>query len=487
MIIEITFAVIIMLFVGSFVLCRLMPRLGIVLSPIIAAVIVPVIALGLHSLFLYNGMNDWEALVLAILVAVLNQLLALLFILTAKRRENSPAWPQKIAMVVFIVLGIATMLAGGALLGPAGLALVIAFLVLLIRYLLIVRDARATHVFSVLCSAMRQHLSLTTALEVDAAATKGKLKIILRRINAWLTQGLPLSEALRKGYPQCPGFALAQVSAAEDVHQLPQALANIQEQMQRQATESTRLKPMNPFYVFIVIAFACLMLNLLAVLVLPAFVKILHELDAPLPALTRWLMNDLLWPLNIVFPIMLTIATLWLYTAFRPRNPWEPKTLSRMGDFCKWHWPVTRWFERQSSMLQAISMMRLSLSAGQSMDRAIFNASELDVNLCYRRRLWDWLGRVQSGEDISAAARASKVGGGFEWAFDQAVNPGQALQVLEMLETSYKAAYDYKGNLLRYILYPLATICMGSLVGVVVIALFLPLVAMIQTVISCIP
>jgi len=127
-------------------------------------------------------------------------------------------------------------------------------------------------------------------------------------------------------------------------------------------------------------------------------------------------------------------------------------------------------------------MLRLSLNAGRTVNDAIANALDLDVNNCVRKRLERWLERVEAGENIAEAAKQSGLGGGLAWAFDQQSDPGNTLTVLETLESLYRANYSYCANLIRFIMGPCVTVVMGTIVGFVVYAIFSAPVAIIDAI-----
>ena len=146
----------------------------------------------------------------------------------------------------------------------------------------------------------------------------------------------------------------------------------------------------------------------------------------------------------------------------------------------KWHLPILHWFERNYSLLQVVELLRLSLNAGCTVNNSIANALDLDVNNCFRKRLKKWLARVEAGENISAAAQEEGLGSSLAWAFDEKVNRGNTLDVLETIETFYRTNYSYRVNLMKFILSPCITIGLGIIVGLVVYAVFSPGVAVIN-------
>ncbi|MHC4155881.1 MAG: type II secretion system F family protein [Planctomycetota bacterium] len=401
-------------------------------------------------------------------------------------------WFRKLAIWILILIAICLAIAlAMVVLGPwSFLIFVLAFMLvgLLIGYALTSRHTNAVYVISTIGASMRQNLPLPMALESAAGGQTYKRARIMRAIKEWLVQGYSLSDSIRRGYPKCPGYAVAMIDFAERTHQLPVALQAVEADMMARAEERRRIKPVSPCYPLVLLVIMFLIVLGLATFVMPKLHEVFEEMFSgeALPWATRLLFevtafiayrSPLPWLIPLIIIVVLIAA---ICVRFRPRRPHEPHLLSRMGDFIKWHLPLLHWFQRNHSMVQAVEVLRLSLNAGCTVNDAIANTLDLDVNNCFRKRLQDWLDKVETGHDISISARESGLGSALAWAFDQNVNQGNTLSVLETLESFYRSNYSYRINLLRFMLEPLVTVAMGLMVGFVVYAIFSPLVATVE-------
>lgn len=401
--------------------------------------------------------------------------------------------PQQIARwTLLTIVFLLAVITGFAVFGGWGILVLFGICVLaatLIGYGLSSRYATAAYILTTIGASMRQNLPLPMALETAAQGQKDIRARTLRRIKKWLVQGYSLSESLKRGYPKCPGYAVAMITAAERINQLPFAFKALEADIVEKADERKRIRPVHPFYPVLVITVITTMVILMAKFVVPTYLTVIKENfeGAELPAVTQFLMkiiSPIFWQSAIFWIVLGLIILISIPAAirirFRPRRPEKPYMISRLFDFIKWHLPVLHWFENNYSIVQAIEILRLSLNAGVTVNQAIANTIGLDVNNCFKKRLRNWLEKVEAGENISAAARESKLGSTIAWAFDADVNQGNTLTILEMLEEFYRSNYSYRVNLARFILWPCVTIMLGLIVGFVVYAFFSPMVYIIN-------
>jgi type II secretory pathway component PulF len=418
----------------------------------------------------------------------------LLTVLMTRREPDSESWPQICAKWMLIILAFLLLfITVGFVFGHlsiVGLMFFIMFVGSIIAYGLTSQHATAAYVISTIGSSMRQNLPLPMALESAASGRTDRRSRILRRIQKWLVQGYSLSESIKRGYPKCPGNVVAMIAAAERIDQLPLAIKSIEADMVAKADESRTIRPVHAFYPVVLIVFTFFVLFALVWKVFPQFHIVLTEMteDAQLPASTRVLIRitsfiayDYGWLIGLVFAlVILVVIPASIRIKFRPRRSDKPYLTSRIVDFIKWHSPVMRWFEKSYSMVQVVELLRLSLNADGTVNNAIANTLGLDVNNCFRKRLKKWLERVERGDNIAIAARQTGLGSPLAWAFDEQVNQGNTLTILETLESLYRSNYDYYANLARFIMWPCLTLIMGVMVGFVVYAIFSPVVAIIH-------
>jgi general secretion pathway protein F len=422
-------------------------------------------------------------------------IISIIVILLSKSESDSVQWTKTCAKwILSILLFLLLLVVLGALCGPFfvfGIVFVIVLAGSVISYSLTSRHATDAYVISTIGSSMRQNLPLSMALESAASGLTDNRSRILKGIQKWLVQGCSLSESIRRGYPRCPGYATAIIAAAERINQLPLAIHAIEADMVARADERRKIRPVHPIYPVILMVFTFFILLGVMTFVIPQFIAGMDEVfdKATIPTATRYLIGItsfvayeyawLTWPAIIILAIVIMIVS--IRSRFRPRRPEKPYLLSRMGDFVKWHLPVLHNFEKSYSLVHVIELLRLSLNAGCTVNGAIENTLGLDVNNCFKKRLRKWLEKVERGNNIAAAIRECGLGSPLAWAFDEKVNQGNTLSILETLESFYRSNYSYAVNLARFIMWPCLILFMGIIVGFVIYGIFSPSIVIIET------
>lgn len=341
----------------------------------------------------------------------------------------------------------------------------------------------AMDVISTIGTSMRQSLPLPMALTTAAYGQKKKEARIFNNIAHWLTQGCPLSEAMRRGYPRCPSHIIGAIATAEKMDQLPRAIESLQADLSEKVNDYKTAKPVHPWYPFVVLTVVFTIMMGLSIFIVPTFSEVLLDMSdgqAHLPAATQSLLNFSSWligrkGLNAIMILLVALCvTLFIfYIRFRRRTPEKPRFLSRLGDRIKWHTPVLHWFEKTFGNLYLVQTLRTGLTAGYPVNTILRNALGLDVNRCYQKRIERWLKKIESGDNIAQSARDCRLDETLAWAMDDTVNRGNVPQILEGLEEVYRNQYNYRKNVLSAASWPLVVLGLGLTVGYVVYAMFI--------------
>ena len=461
-------------------------------KPAVALLTLPV-AMLLPPFYADTVAGTEDAMLCAVLFIPLIFLTPLIAAVVSGSEESSKKWPRKTAKCTLIGLIVIVLLAAlFVLFGFGGFIGFLLFAMLIasaISYGYTTRRVTAAYVISTIGACMRQNLPLSTALDTAASGQNNQRARVLRQIQKWIVQGYSLSESIKRGYPKCPGYAVAMIESAESINQLPLTIKAIEENMLAQAKDNRKVKPFDPVYPIVIMSAVLVITLMLTTFAMPQFAAVLKEMadGAPLPVPTQILMNftDFILGMNSLVVSLISLIIFIIIPAsirikYRPRRPHRPYLASKIGDFIKWHLPALHWFEKNYSMVQAVSLLRLSLNSGCTVNEAIDTTLGLDLNHCFKKRLQKWLKKVERGENISSAAKESRLGSCIAWAFDSNINQGNTPAILDALESLYRSNYSYYVNLIRYAMGPVTTIMLGGVVGFVVYSIFASMISMIN-------
>ncbi|MBN2447825.1 MAG: type II secretion system F family protein [Phycisphaerae bacterium] len=334
-------------------------------------------------------------------------------------------------------------------------------------------------------SVVRQNLPLATALALAAESEPAWAGRALRRIAKLLGQGLSLSQAARLGFADCSPLVLSLIAAGEKAGQLPAALQQAEQYLDdREHRRHHPDMPVWPYVVSIVCAITLLTAGIM-VLIVPKLVEIFADFGVTLPPLTRLLINASAWFAHGTPPGWTQaslLVGLSIYLGLRRRRFPDPGIITRLADWLRWHVPGARRMAFGQGMSVALRTMRLAVRSGMSIEPAARLAADLDVNLHLRRRLSRFADLLAVGTDLAQASQTAGLGRVTTTALANGQRTGN-------LDVALRYAGDYHDTVIsrwwiviRKLAWPASTLAMATVVAFVVIAMFLPLVCLINSV-----
>jgi len=331
-----------------------------------------------------------------------------------------------------------------------------------------------------------QNLPLSTGLMLASESEWGKTGKTLRRIAKLLAEGLDVHAALERGYPQCPGIVVSVIRAGERAGRLPASLQMLDQHLTEQYRRRKRLMPASIPYAVVLFTFFIFVWMGIMVAVVPKFEQIFADFGTRLPGLTQLLIKITTWFVQGDGPFFLIglslLAIMLVYCRLRPRRPDRPRLTSRIADAIRWRMPGLGRLTQAQDLGMIVSLFRLFTRAGMTLDRAARLAAEADVNLILRHRVERFADLVATGTVPAQAATQVKLGNVFAIAL-------RSGQFGNQLDTALQFATDYYNNLtsrlwivLRNLSWPIVVLSLAVLIGTAVVALFLPLVTLINAV-----
>jgi type IV pilus assembly protein PilC len=302
---------------------------------------------------------------------------------------------------------------------------------------------------------------------------------VIKELRADVESGLLLSEAMKRHPKIFDRLFISMVEAGEAAGILDEVLDRVAYQIEKSTQIKRRVKGAM-LYPTMVLIFATLVLTGLLMFLVPVFVKIFGQLGGELPTLTKYVVaaSDLLkhkW--YIIFPsIGITIFGLRKYKKTESgRKKW---------DRIKLKIPM-----KIGSVVLKVTMARFSrtlstlVSAGVDIIKALEITGQTAGNWVIEEALADVRAKVHEGVPIAQPLIDNPI---FPPMVSQMVKIGEETGELEKMlgkiADFYEDEVDAAIQSLTSIVEPLMMILVGLMVGVIVIAMYLPMFKMLSLV-----
>ncbi|MFQ5415354.1 MAG: type II secretion system F family protein [Phycisphaerae bacterium] len=334
----------------------------------------------------------------------------------------------------------------------------------------------------------RANLPLDAALRAAAAGETRRVADALNYIAYLTTTGWSVHEALRGAVPGCPPALIALLRNGEQCGQLPGALATIDRMLAERLRPAVDASRHAWTYALFMAVFCVAMGTAFMVFVMPKFVDIFTDFDVALPPITLSLIHIAeaaaaggMLP-GLVMSIILGAGTTAAVVVHRRRagSDTRPGRIARTVARVRWALPFTRTIDYGLGMATAIRSMALGVRAGLPLDRACTLAPTLGPTNHLRTRLDDFQHRVRNGQRPSDAAHRARLGDVFVAAL-RMVERGEAPdRALAHAADYYHAMARRWWHALTAAALPCATLVIAAMVAYIALAIFIPIITLIN-------
>jgi len=339
--------------------------------------------------------------------------------------------------------------------------------------------AKALQVFSRQFATMIEAgLSVVTALVILEQQTDDEpLKLVIEDVRERVETGALLSEAMAHHPSTFNRLYVSMVEAGEAAGVLDTVLDRVAEQIEKEQKIKRRVKGAM-IYPTVVLCFATLVLIGMLMFLVPVFVEIFETLGGDLPILTQYVVKasealKSYW--FVIFPV-------WggsIYGFFR----WKKTEPGRQAwDRFKLRMPMSI-----GSVVRKISMARWSrtlstlVAAGVDIVKALEITAQTSGNWVVEDETMRMRIRVQEGATIAQPLIDSPV---FPPMVSQMVKIGEETGELEKMlgkvADFYEDEVDAAITALTSIIEPLMMIGVGVMVGIIIVAMYLPMFKLLQ-------
>ena len=306
---------------------------------------------------------------------------------------------------------------------------------------------------------------------LQESATNPAMKEVIRDVRESLEAGRELSVSLARHPKIFNPFYISMVRVGEATGLLDEIFLRLFDHLEfeRFMREQVKSALRYPIFVVIAMAAAIIVVNLF---VIPAFAKVFQGFGAELPLMTRLLLgfsNFMVawWPAMLVGIVVAVFAfRTWVGTA-AGRMQWEAMLL---------RFPIAGKIVRKAAMARFARSFALGIRSGVPVMQALTNSSQTVDNSYIAAKIEGMRDTVERGESVVRSAIAS---GFFSPVVLQMISVGEESGALDdMLEEvgqMYQREVEYELKTLGQQIEPILIVCLGVLVLILALGIFLPM------------
>jgi type IV pilus assembly protein PilC len=330
-------------------------------------------------------------------------------------------------------------------------------------------------------------LPLLRSLQILESQQKpGKLKNILGAIVEDVESGSTLSDSMAKHPKAFDRLYSKMVNAGEIggvIDLILQRLANFIEKAQRLRAKIKGAM----IYPVVVIIIAVVIVTGIMYFVIPKFQDIFNDFEVELPGLTLWLIDASAWVAgtstgqNIPGWVVIVASPFLIFAFFKLIRKTNFGRASL--DWLLLRIPVLGSLVEKTSVARFTRTLGTLISAGVPILEAINITRETSGNWVFEQALGKVHDSIREGETFAEPLREAKVCDSLVVnMIDVGEETGDLDVMLMKVADNYDEEVDVAVQALLSLLEPMLVVVLGIVVGTIVLALFLPLVSMIESV-----
>lgn len=304
------------------------------------------------------------------------------------------------------------------------------------------------------------------------------LRRVLSGVADDIEHGMPLDQAMSKRADQMPPLYSRVVRAGVENGRLAGTLFNLSHHL-RLVAGTRRLIVDALAYPTIVLLPAAALLAAITTLLVPQLDELYRDFDVNLPGLTLALLGFSRAAPPILLAgavaVILLIAVVWLTrAAHATRAAYERAILAI---------PLVGRLMRDSIRARFCRGMAFSVESGIPLPEGLRLAADTTASAVAAREAHDIAAGVERGGRVFDACKTTTIiPPMFGYVIDVSADRNNVSDALSQLAGAYEARAAQTQSLLRVWLGPLAVIAVGGMLGMCIIALFLPMVRMVESV-----
>ncbi len=312
----------------------------------------------------------------------------------------------------------------------------------------------------------------------------GMLRSVLKQITEDVEGGATLSEAMAR-HPKAFDRLYCNMVAAGEAGGVLDVILNRLAEFMEKAQKLKRKIVGAMIYPCVVVFIAASIVTFIMVQVVPKFKEIFADFETSLPAVTEVLINISSWfaegtPPGWIVLIIIPFVFFAVYKLIR-----QSKIGRHVLDFITLRVPIMGQIVGKSSIARFTRTLGTLISAGVPILEAVTITRETTGNEIYANMLQRVHDGIREGDSFANPLRASRtVDPIVVNMVDVGEETGELDKMLMKVADNYDDEVDTLVASLVSLLEPIMVVALGLIVGFIVVALFLPLVTLIQSVTS---
>lgn len=329
-------------------------------------------------------------------------------------------------------------------------------------------------------------LPLLRSLQIlEGQQRPGLMKNVLLGVCEDVEGGSSLSDAFTK-HPRCfDRLYCKMVNAGEIGGVLDIILQRLATFMEKSQSLKRKIKGAM-IYPIVVVIIAALILTFIMIFIIPKFQAIFADFGVALPKLTVWLVNSSSWVAGInpgqqiggwVFLLIAPFITFIFFKLIRKSGPGRSIT-----DWILVKLPIFGPLVKKSTIARFTRTLGTLISAGVPILEALLITRDTSGNAVFEKALTKVHDSIREGESFADPLRESKTCDAIVVnMIDVGEETGEMDTMLLKIADNYDEEVDVAVGSLLKLIEPLMVVVLGGIVGTIVVAMFLPLVAMINS------
>tara|TARA_R110000868_G_scaffold241497_3_gene496626 strand:+ start:329260 stop:330558 length:1299 start_codon:yes stop_codon:yes gene_type:complete len=329
-------------------------------------------------------------------------------------------------------------------------------------------------------------LPLLRSLQILESQQKpGVLKNVLQNVTEEVEGGSSLSESMAKQPKAFNHLYVKMVNAGEIGGVLDIILQRLSDFMEKSEKLKRKIKGAM-VYPIVVVLIALIILTGIMLLIIPQFETIFADFGVELPALTLWLVNTSSWVAGTT-PGQEVPG--WIFVLFGPPAIFFGVKLIRkttpgkavLDTLILWT-PVFGTLIRKTTIARFTRTLGTLISAGVPILEAVTITGQTSGNYVFEKALRKVHDSIREGETFADPLRESKTCDAIVVnMIDVGEETGDMDSMLMKIADNYDEEVDVAVEALVSLLEPIMVVLLGGMVGTIVVAMFLPMVKMIES------